>query len=234
MSVSPYGMIPKSRTPWLNSWALISCPYLYSWNILEGQKNSHRTLFTAAYQRLSRNWALVTDFQRQDTSTSLIFLGGSGYLWDRLSFFRSDLRVGQRRLLQQTHHWSRKNWQHWLCTMCCQLKTTGWRKKNRRINQNPSGSPTANNWRGMIYTLRKIRLCVSLQASHSVSHQSPTHNCYLPDPLGGTSQLHRSPKSCAVFDSDIKDRSLIEYCNFCSLLPFSLLLPFLTLIYYLK
>lgn len=138
MSVSPYATTPKSKTPWLNSEKLISCPYLYSWSILERQNkikknnNNHSTLFTAAHQVLSRNSALVTDLQRHDTSTSFILLGGSGYLWDRLSSSQSDLRAGQRRLLQQTHHWSRKNWQHWLYMMCCQLKTTGRRGEKKK------------------------------------------------------------------------------------------------------
>lgn len=60
-----------------------------------------------------------------------------GYLWDRLSSSRSDRRAAQRRWPQQTHHWSRKNWQHWLCTMHCQLKTTAGRgkKKTQTTNQ---------------------------------------------------------------------------------------------------
>lgn len=109
-----------------------------------------------------KNWALATHFQRFNTSTSFILIVYLGkdhycYLWDRFSSFQSDLRAGQRRLLQQTHHWSRKNWQHWLCMMCCQLKTTGWRQK-RRIQQSQSGSPTANSWRGVKHTFRKIKL----------------------------------------------------------------------------
>lgn len=124
-SVSPYGMIPISRTPWLNSQILISCPCVYSWSILEGQKNSQHIIhccISSSQQKLGSSLIF-----RDNTSTSFILLGGSGYLWDRLSSSQSDPRAGQRRLLQQTHHWSRKNWQHWLCTMCCQLKTTGWR-----------------------------------------------------------------------------------------------------------
>lgn len=141
------------------------------------------------------------------------------YLWDRLSSFQSDLRAGQKRLLQQTHHWSRKNWQHWLCMTCCQLKTTGWRqKKKRRIKQSQNGSPTANSWRGVKHTFRNIKLPKSPKHPSQSSH-SHWNKCFLPESLEAQSPIAQLPRSSIVFDSELKNRYLMGYCNFAAFVP---------------
>lgn len=141
----------------------------------------------------------------------------TGYLWDRPSSSQSGLRAGQRKLLQQTHHWSRKNWQRWLCTMCCQLKTTGWRQK-RRINQCQSGLPIGG---GGWHTFRKIKTCLSL-LSIPFSQSSDTEtNAVFQTLWMGSNQIRSSPKSSIVFHSELKNRSLAGYCNFAAFFPFS-------------
>lgn len=99
----------------------------------------------------------------------------TGYLWDRPSSSQTGLRAGQRKLLQQTHHWSRKNWQRWLCTMCCQLKTTGWRQK-RKINQSKTGSAIVG---GGWHTFRMIKPFLSpLSISFNQSSVTETNAAF--------------------------------------------------------
>lgn len=141
------------------------------WNT-KTNKQKHSIWLTAVHQAPSRNWTVATDLQRHDIFMS--FLLFRGYLWDRLSASRSDQTAGQRRWLQQTHHWSRKNWQHWLCMMHCQLKTTGWRGKTK--------TETINQQKGKLIRIQTVhqQLIVGWVVTYfkedQTLHKSPKHH----------------------------------------------------------